>query len=414
MDKEKIIESITTYSKSTGVECILIDHSGKTIHKVRPHNQCDYCEKLMGMCGMKEQCEQAHLYGAYQAERFNDVYIYFCPIGLIHWAVPIEENGMIPGAVLGGHVLMTSPDEFMLEEIMRKFSLSQRQLGELKEYLDSIPIISPERVGHLAKMLGMIAEPFTEKSHIEEEERIPNMEYYIGYLDTMGGETKQEQCYPIDKEKKLLSAIALGDKRSASKTLNEILSYIFIYYGNNFHGLKARILELIILLSRAALEGGADIEQIFGLNYNYLNKINNLEQTDGLLKWMTTILNRFTDCVFNIGQAKHADAIYKSIDYIKRNYMNKITLDEVASYVNFSPSYFCKIFKEEMNSNFKEYLKRVRVSMCKELLKDQELNLSDIALMGGFHDQSHFSKNFKQVTGMSPSKYRNTLRRPAS
>lgn len=405
MDMEKVCDSITTYSKSTGVECILINDTGKTEFKECPESQCQFCETFMKKCGMEKQCEKAHLYGAYQAERFGGVYIYFCPIGLVHWASPILADGIMKGAILGGHVLMTPPDKFLFEEIVRKMQVPLSQQDELKEFLDSIQVIPPTRVKHLGDMLHMVAEQLSDTEQTEEE-GIPNFHQYIDYLDTMGGETVGEHCYPIEKEKILLARISLGDKKGASKVLNEILSYIFISYGNDFSKLKARILELVVLLSRGALEGGADVEQIFGLNYNYLNQISEFTTIDEVIRWISKILIRFTDCVFNIGEAKHADAIYKAMDFIKHNYMQKITLEEVARHVNFSPSYFCKIFKEEMNCNFNKYVKRIRVEMSKALLLDQELPIAEIALMVGFHDQSHYSKNFKSEVGVSPSVYR--------
>ena len=51
------------------------------------------------------------------------------------------------------------------------------------------------------------------------------------------------------------------------------------------------------MLSRAALEGGADVEQIFGLNYKYLSQINEFTTVDELTYWLSGIMTRFTDCV---------------------------------------------------------------------------------------------------------------------
>ena len=50
--------------------------------------------------------------------------------------------------------------------------------------------------------------------------------------------------------------------------------------GNDFGIIKSRVLELVVLLSRAALEGGADVEQIFGLNYRYMNKIHSFTKIE--------------------------------------------------------------------------------------------------------------------------------------
>jgi YesN/AraC family two-component response regulator len=170
--------------------------------------------------------------------------------------------------------------------------------------------------------------------------------------------------------------------------------------------IRARILELIVMLSRAALEGGADVEQIFGLNYKYLSQINEFTTVDELTYWLSGIMTRFTDCVFDLKDVKHIDVIYKAIDYIKRNYMKKILLEDVAGHVQLSPSYFCSVFKQEMKCNFNAYLNRIRIEMSKKLLMDNDIPLADVANLVGYEDQSYFTRVFRSHVGTSPGKYR--------
>jgi len=86
--------------------------------------------------------------------------------------------------------------------------------------------------------------------------------------------------------------------------------------------------------------------------------------------------------------------------------MKKITLEDVAAYVYLSPSYFSKIFKEEMDVNFNAYLNYVRIEMSKKLLLDPSISMVEVSNLVGFEDQSYFSKVFKKMTGISPKKYR--------
>ncbi len=227
---------------------------------------------------------------------------------------------------------------------------------------------------------------------------------YIHHLKSMGG--GDEKTYSIDKEKELLSLISLGDKKGAQKVLNEILGELFFASGQNFEIIKSRVLELVVLLSRAAMDGGANVEQIFGLNFNYLSEINQFRSIEPLCNWLTKIMVRFVDFVFDLDKVKHADAIYKSIQYLQEHYAEKVTLDEVASEVYLSPAYFSKIFKEEMDITFKNYLNTLRIERSKVLLDNRDIQLIDIAGMVGYEDQSYFSKVFKKITGISPGKYR--------
>ena len=110
--------------------------------------------------------------------------------------------------------------------------------------------------------------------------------------------------------------------------------------------------------------------------------------------------------VFGMKDVKHADVIYKALNYISKNYMRKISLEEVAATVYLSPSYFSKIFKEETGTNFVTYLNSHRISVSKRLLMDNSIDIADISYLVGYEDQSYFTKSFKKMTGITPGKFR--------
>ncbi len=407
LDHERSRHAVHTYSRSVGAGCMVIDTHGNTVIQAYPQGACELCKKV-GSTGKK--CVNAHLYGKYQAERFGDRYIFFCPIGLVHWVSPIICEGVSKGAIIGGPVLMMEPDELLIEEIIINGGFDKNDIGEIERQVRLLPIVSPEMVKDFSEMLfivslyiaGSSGDPSRAKiESLEQQSKISERVHYIKSVED--GNTR---TYPVEKERELLSLIPLGDKSGSQKVLNEILGHVFFASGGNFDVIKARILELIVLLSRAALEGGADVEQIFGLNYNYLSQINGFNTVDELTYWLSGIMIRFTDCVFNLKDVKHIDVIYKAVDYVKRNYMRKIMLEDVASHVSLSTSYFCAIFKNEMKCNFNVYLNKIRIEMSKRLLEEHDIPLVDVANMVGYEDQSYFTRVFRSIVGISPGKFR--------
>lgn len=83
----------------------------------------------------------------------------------------------------------------------------------------------------------------------------------------------------------------------------------------------------------------------------------------------------------------------------------------VASRAGYSPSYFSRIFKEEMGMTFKESLNEMRVERSKTLLLTTTEPVSTIASIAGFNDQSYFCKTFRRSTGVTPDKFRKRVRR---
>ncbi len=409
---EKAIQIAEIYQQATGIECFVINNKGYRMSLDGAEDiVCPFCDKLNQICDNKSDCRQAHLYGGYQAERFGGSYIYFCPINMLHWASPLMEEGLMTGALIAGPALIIEPDE-LIEELKMKIDPAAIDKADMRAQLERIPRLSTERAKALSEMLLITASHLIEgeqsalvsrKDSMDQQAQISEYVQYIKQMETKDAEISR---YPIEKERDLLHLIQTGDSKEARKVLNEILGAVFFNSGGKFDVVKARVLELLVLLSRAAVEGGADAEQIFGMNYTYLNEINHYSSVEGLAGWLARVIVRFSDLVFDLRDVKHADAIYQTIQYINKNYAEKVTLDEVASSVYLSPAYFSKIFKEEMKCNFNTYLNQVRINKSKNLLINSKFSLVEIAGMVGYEDQSYFTKVFKKMTGLSPGKYR--------
>jgi len=92
--------------------------------------------------------------------------------------------------------------------------------------------------------------------------------------------------------------------------------------------------------------------------------------------------------------------------YVRQNINKQLTLEEVAEYVGFSPSYFSTVFSKEEKITFKEYLVHTRINRAKALIADTKLPLKAVARETGFQDPNYFSKVFSRKVGLTPSQYR--------
>lgn len=212
--------------------------------------------------------------------------------------------------------------------------------------------------------------------------------------------------YPYDKEKKLTYAIMTGDADAARMYLNEILGHIFFASASSLDAIKTRAMELTVVISRAAIDSGADANRIYQFNPEFIVKYFRSETVEEVCEALTAMLNSFTEEVFKPAQVKHLEIITKVISYMTNNYMHKITLEDVAEHIYLSPSYLSKVFKEEMKMPFSTYLNNVRIEKSKVLLLSEQLSVSEVADLAGFYDQSYFNKVFKKSVGVTPKKYR--------
>lgn len=100
------------------------------------------------------------------------------------------------------------------------------------------------------------------------------------------------------------------------------------------------------------------------------------------------------------------DALNKVIEYLKINYRDENKLSEMAKKANFTPSYFCRIFKAMTGKNLTEYVRELRIAEARRLLKESDMSIIEICFGSGFEDLSHFYHYFKIITGTTPKKYR--------
>ena len=94
------------------------------------------------------------------------------------------------------------------------------------------------------------------------------------------------------------------------------------------------------------------------------------------------------------------------LEYIRKHYREKITLQQLADHVHLHPNYLCALFKEQTGRTVFEYLDRYRVRRATRLLRSSSLAVARIAESCGFGSVSFFSRKFRSLIGMSPMQYR--------
>lgn len=97
------------------------------------------------------------------------------------------------------------------------------------------------------------------------------------------------------------------------------------------------------------------------------------------------------------------------ISEIREHYMEDISLTSLSTKYNISMGYMSKMIKEQLQVNFSDYIASLRIQRAKELLRDDSLSIQEISEIVGYNDYFYFTKVFKKIEGISPSKYRKSI-----
>lgn len=94
------------------------------------------------------------------------------------------------------------------------------------------------------------------------------------------------------------------------------------------------------------------------------------------------------------------------LGYIDAHLHQELKLADLASLLGISEFHFSHRFKQVLGTTPHQYLLQQRIERAKQLLKQRDRSIADIALTCGFNSHSHLSKQFRQITGTTPKAYR--------
>jgi AraC family transcriptional regulator len=110
------------------------------------------------------------------------------------------------------------------------------------------------------------------------------------------------------------------------------------------------------------------------------------------------------------GETGHPAWLSRAEEYLRSNFLEALTLDEVAAEVGVHPTHLARVFRRAFGLSTGEYLRGLRVEHAARLLAHEDLPLAQISQSSGFSDQAHFTRVFKRHLGVTPGAYRLRLR----
>ncbi|UMZ73620.1 PocR ligand-binding domain-containing protein [Natranaerofaba carboxydovora] len=415
IDQRYFNDVLKSFCIATSLNVEIVDEKGQTFYSPEDIDRKEFCKMIRSTKEGNDLCQSCYERAHREAVKWKEPYFFRCHAGLVIWAVPIYMQDNPIGSIICGQVLLWKPDDFFWYELNSLKPIIE-EFDKLKELALNIEVLSSDNSQAAADMLFIMVNHLTKRSiHFLEEEKSIKMEQEI-IRQKLEEKKKQRKKYQVPdiyesyfkKEKKLLRYVRLGDKTNTTKILEDLLSDLYIKTGGKKHIIRARVLELTSLVSRAAVDGGSDAETTMKLLEKFNNEIRNLEVEELIYK-VWAIVEKFLENIFALADKKYLNLVKEARNYIMENYDKQIKIEDVSNYLCISESHLSRLFRQEMNCTVNEYITRVRVEKSVELLKKPEMSVGEVARSVGIKNQSYFSKIFKQYIGVTPIVYKNSL-----
>jgi len=384
------------YEKATNcISAVMGADSIEVEYSKNPKNNifCMLCKRY-SECAEKLEayeipCSALHRGMAVKAGKLGGMSVYTCPVGLFFWTSPFFSGERFAGALMAGGILSVEKQQ----AIDRIYNICKGDvsLAEISRHFDGIPEKSLGEVEAIAGIMRLCA----------------------GKISSEGDEQAVEGCKfsnvrlqdYSDMERRLFACLRRGDNTEACNIIRGILNGIDTVCGGSVKFVKLKAVELAALLSRAGASSD-NCKELFRINNRYLKRIDDSKTTEDVCENLCLLARMMAGEIFSFQGIRHAAALRKAERFIWENYSRKLSLKEVAGASGLSAPYFSTVFRDEMGENFLNYLNRIRVEKASEMLKETELPFCEISAACGFDDNAWFSKIFKNYTGISPCKYR--------
>ncbi len=420
MDISILNRLLNSFVLATGLGAMVVDVDGKPILAPESYpGTCRFCSIIQSTEEGMRRCSESMAKAGKFSAQLGEPYIFRCHAGLVEWAAPIMAGPKHLGSFMCGQVLMWELDKSALKELLEGISDLSLPKEDLAKAAKKLKIISGPNVQAAAEMLFVMSNyimktgvlTLMQRRELNEQQAKLAEEIYArkraeNALKKLESQENAQPIYPLEKERELLGKVRLGDRTGAKEILNELLGSILFKSAGNPDVIKSRILELLIVLSRAAVEGGASLNKLLGLNYDYIQKFSVIEPIEELCSLIVKVLDKFIDTVYETRDDKNFKVVEQAMNYIRENYHKEITLEDVAGAIFISPYYLSHLFRDELGMTFIEFVTGIRVEEAARLLRTTNLSIIEIAEKVGYSDSSYFSKVFKKSQGVTPSQYR--------
>lgn len=406
LDK-KTMESIDSFIKLTGMAVSYFDKGANL--KWESHNNKKMCAFCKAYDDEESLCRMNLKYSGDIASQLGESYIFLCKARLTLIAFPVIINNEHIGTFFAGPIILGKLRSNVVDYILKRNLNNQ---ADILLKLNEVKVFEPKIVSAIANIFGncIYASIHTSPQYENITDSFKKAQKVSEKIQTTKRDNSDaKSSYPINIEKDLVDAIVFGDMNESMELTHKYLDAITLFNVGDIGLIKLDIIQMFGLILRKVENNGVLLDNAkdkYDFQLDKINKSTNIAELSSVVADLTELITTLFEAGIYMGDV---DIIKKTINYISRNYSEKISLKSISENLHISTPYLSTLFKKEMGKTFSDFLTGFRIKKSEALLAETTTPLTEIATMSGFEDQSYFNKVFKKNIGITPKQYRNKM-----
>ena len=336
----------------------------------------------------------------------NTVLFFETDLGLKYMAFALYNDSKLNGCLLLGPYITSKVPSFNIQDLIIKNNISIA--SSINDFFKKMPILNSSKENFLNNAVFAILNSNEYKlnkislNNLDEDNN-ESIDFALNDYEI----NIESVRYRYKTELQLLHYVSQGDEKKALESLtNTSMGIIDRLPDYPVRNLKNLTITLNTLFRKCVQDNNIDTYLIHLLSDKYAVKIENAKTLKELNTLTISMTKSYCNLVNEHTSKDYTSIVNSTLQFIKLNFKNDITLQCIANSLFVHPNYLASKFKKETGYTITEHLNNVRVKESKILLKTTNMSISELAYSVGYNDSKYFAKIFKKLNDITPSQYR--------
>ncbi len=373
---------------------------------------CRFCRFCLEHPATAARCRDACCDATQRSLSSGEPFFYRCWAGLLFVTVAIAPGGAGRGGVaLGGFFSESEGRDVAQQAVLQRLGvLPDAEVLALRRRLHSLRPISPGDLRGLGSFVleTTLSSGLNSSTAFERQHRRYLQQRRIAEAFETVREQTPSPTEILSDTYELFAYLARQDRDGALRFTSAHLARLLLVSNWDPVKFKAHLRVMIAVITSRSMLDGCSWQEATGRELRYMARIEQAHSTeDSCYEVAEVIMELFQTPPYS--EARGGSISERTVSWLQAHYAEPVALSAAGRALGVSVSSLTHRLKSECGQTFGQLLAGVRMAAAKRLLATTDLELSEIAALCGFFDQSHFTRTMKRATSLTPGRFRSML-----